>query len=625
MSLADGIMAARRLLANRGGRLCLVLAISGSLAASEEPPREQTRAGLLQAVDRNWRTPESAPLTEAVATAPRSPLQQKLDSIILPEVSFTRTEIGRALAALGAAAAEFDQTADGGGKGINFVLIGPDTGGPAVTLALREITLKRALDLVVAAARCRYEVQADAVVVRVDDGEADLETELFPVSRATVWRVTGGGDGAAEQPAGRGVASHDRSAKSASGAEAGALRTFLQQAGVDFAGTAGSSLAYDGSAIIVTHSQRNLRRIRQILRRYAEVRQVEIEAKFMEVQEGALEELGVNWHISHRAEASATGQQYRTDNRSLAQAFNSSSAHQQGRIVRPEGQAISEDGAVTLTPELDLPILNSAPQIPGTAHVGSGAAPLAAWTGAIGEFDVNAVVRALAQRQGTDLLSAPKITVLSGHPATITVAQEMRYPQRFGQTQSQVGTGNAGGGGSAGVAITAGTPEEFATRNVGVELKVTPTVEEDGRSISLELNPKVTEFDGFVEYGGPSVAISGSTTVTVPSGFYQPIFSVRDIATRVTIWDGATLIMGGLTREEVKQVKDKVPVLGDIPLLGRLFRSKSESTQKRNLLIFVTARLVNSAGAPRHASPAQAAPTVPADDQPVAAAADPQM
>ncbi|MCX6945029.1 MAG: type II and III secretion system protein [Opitutales bacterium] len=238
--------------------------------------------------------------------------------------------------------------------------------------------------------------------------------------------------------------------------------------------------------------------------------------------------------------------------------------------------------------------------MPGAPDLGAATGPLASVTGVVGEFDVNAIVRALAQRQGTDLLSAPKVTVLSGSLATITVAQEMRYPQSFGQTQSQVGTGNASGGGSAGVAITAGTPQDFTARNVGVELKVTPTVEEDDFSISLELNPKVTEFDGFVEYGGPSIAISGSTTVTVPSGFYQPIFSVRDISTKVTIWDGATLMMGGLTREEVKKVTDKVPILGDLPLLGRLFRSKGQTTQKRNLLIFVTARLVNPGGGPRH-------------------------
>lgn len=224
------------------------------------------------------------------------------------------------------------------------------------------------------------------------------------------------------------------------------------------------------------------------------------------------------------------------------------------------------------------------------------AAPIASVTGILGEFDVNAVLRALSQKSGTELLSAPKLTVLSGNPATITVAQEMRYPQSYGQIQSQVGTGSLSGGGSAGVSITSGTPQDFATRNIGVELKVLPTVEEDGRSISLELNPKVTEFEGFVEYGGPSVAISGGTTVTVPPGFYQPIFAVRELNTRVTLWDGATLVMGGLTREDVKKVRDKVPVLGRIPLLGRLFRTQGESTQKRNLLIFVTANLVTPGG-----------------------------
>jgi general secretion pathway protein D len=198
------------------------------------------------------------------------------------------------------------------------------------------------------------------------------------------------------------------------------------------------------------------------------------------------------------------------------------------------------------------------------------------------------------------LLSAPKLTVLSGNTATITVAQELRYPQSYGQIQSQVGTGSNSGGGAAGVSITSGTPQEFTSRNVGVELKVTPTVEEDAYSISLDLNPKVTEFEGFVEYGGPSVAIAGGTTVTVPPGFYQPIFGVREVTTRVTLWDGATLIMGGLTREDVKKVNDKIPVLGSLPLVGRLFRSQGESIQKRNLLIFVTANLVNPGGALRH-------------------------
>jgi general secretion pathway protein D len=308
----------------------------------------------------------------------------------------------------------------------------------------------------------------------------------------------------------------------------------------------------------------------------------------MEVQQGALEELGVQWNLATRpGQPNATQATYTTGggiNRSLAEAFRNATS----------SQLISISGAGQ--PDQGLSIPTPAPVIPGGVMLGTGAAPLASVAGIVGEFDVQAMIRALSQRSGTELLSAPKLTVLSGNLATITVAQELRYPQSYGQIQSQVGTGSVSGGGSAGVSITSGTPQEFATRNVGVELKVTPTVEEDDYSVSLDLNPKVTEFEGFVEYGGPSVAISGGTTVTVPPGFYQPIFAVREVTTRVTIWDGATLVMGGLTREDVKKVSDKVPVLGNLPGVGRLFRSKGESSQKRNLLIFVTANLVNPGG-----------------------------
>jgi len=188
--------------------------------------------------------------------------------------------------------------------------------------------------------------------------------------------------------------------------------------------------------------------------------------------------------------------------------------------------------------------------------------------------------------------------VLSGKTAEITVAQELRYPENYGDISAQVGRGDSSGSGSAGVAITAGTPMDFVVRNVGVEMEVTPQVEEDF-SISLLLEPRVTEFEGFVEYGGTSVAIASNTTVTVPSGFFQPIFSIRRVRTEVTIWDGATVVMGGLTREQAVSVSDKIPVLGDLPLLGRLFRSEGESSEKRNLLIFVTANLISPGGSPQ--------------------------
>jgi len=582
------------------------------LEARRIPPRLQTRQEMLAEVDQSWRRPGlfQEQMNESRNEAALTPLVRKLDEIVLPNVSFTRVEIGRVVSALSAASVEFDRSAKAEGdaagsvasRGVNVVLLDPSDRQPLVTLTLRNTSLRRVLDFVTQAVGYQYEVQSDAVVVRPGGESSLLETGFFPVSRATVLRMGGQtlGNGAAEK---KSAPTSPFSSFGASnelpptGQEAPALRHFLQQAGVNFDAVPGSSLAYDGSSIIVTHTARNLERIRNILNRYNDIRQVEIEAKFMEVQEGALEELGVSWNLNTKETQRSAGAQarYMTSGRALSTAFSSNVATQQGSITRPV--TIGPNGEITAG--IDTVFDNSPPAIPNVPYLGVGASALASVTGVIGEFDVNAVVRALSQKQGTDLLSAPKVTVLSGNPATITVAQELRYPQSFGQTQSQVGTGSASGGGSAGVAITAGTPQDFTTRNIGVELKVTPTVEEDDYSISLDLNPRVTEFDGFVEYGGPSVAISGSTTVNVPSGFYQPIFSVRDISTKVTIWDGATLIMGGLTREEVKKVNDKVPVVGDIPVLGRLFKSKGESAQKRNLLIFVTANLLSPGGSPK--------------------------
>lgn len=583
-------------------------------AAVGAPQRGLTRGELLDEVAESWRRPGVVRERGKRPVEDASPglLARKLNEIVLPNVSFTRAEIGQVVAALSAISEDYDETGQSP-KGVNIVLLDPANQTPTVTLTLRQASLKRVLDFVTESIGYQYELQVDAVVLRPGGETTALDTAFFPVTRATVLRMAGhrAGGGAPRvesfSPAG---ASHEAGGVSHP-ADGEAVKRFLQQAGVDFQSVAGASLAYDGSALIVTQTARNLDRIRNILTRYNDVRQVEIEAKFMEVQEGALEELGVNWHVATKATQRNAGAQaaYRTSGRTLAGAFGSNSSNQQGSIVSPavpgfvdaNGNGQFDEGEPTQPGRegINLPIINHAPRIPGSAELAAGMNALANITGIIGEFDVNAIVRALSQQQGTDLLSAPKVTVLSGNPATITVAQEMRYPQSFGQTQSQVGTGSASGGGSAGVAITAGTPQEFTARNVGVELKVTPTVEEDDYSISLDLNPKVTEFDGFVEYGGPSIAISGSTTVTVPSGFYQPIFSVRDISTRVTIWDGATLVMGGLTREEVKTVNDKVPVLGDLPLIGRAFRSKGESAQKRNLLIFVTANLVSPGGSPK--------------------------
>ncbi|HLP02768.1 MAG TPA: hypothetical protein VK163_12145 [Opitutaceae bacterium] len=552
--------------------------------------RWATREELLRDVAKAWaQAPVVANVSGGAADeAARTcgELERRLDEIVLPEVSFAGASLSSALATIGALAVEQEKVA--GRSGVNLVLLDPANANPPVHLEVRGLTLRRVLDFVTSGIGYTYEVQADAIVIRPANSGGPLETAVLPLSGAIVARMVAAGSALAESGA-PGKRESERH-----GGESVALRAFLQQAGVRFDGVEGSSLVFDGSAMLVTQTPQNLARIRTILARYAAVRQVEIEAKFLEVEDGALEELGVNWAVSRRKDP-VTGvprEHYRTGNRSVAEAFGGSA---NGGAIQIDGESVASVAA---------------PVLPGEVPLAAGADPLAQISGFIGEFDVSATVRALAQKKGSDLLSAPKVTVLSGHAASITVARQLRYPRQYGQIQSQVGQTGGESSGSAGVTITAGTPQDFATENVGVDLQVTPVVEEDARSITLDLHPVVTEFEGFVEYGGPSLAVSGGKTVTIPSGFYQPIFSKRSVSTRVTLWDGATLVMGGLTREETRKVTDKVPLLGDLPAVGRLFRSTGEGATKRNLLIFVTASLVSPGGGLRKMAPPPKAVTV---------------
>jgi general secretion pathway protein D len=225
------------------------------------------------------------------------------------------------------------------------------------------------------------------------------------------------------------------------------------------------------------------------------------------------------------------------------------------------------------------------------------------------------IIRALNQKKGVDLMSAPKVTTKSGNKAVIKVVRNFPYPTEFNAPEPPpAATGNSGGTVTAfpsgslisGGIVTPSTPTTFETRDLGVTLEVEPVVGPDNYTIDLNLSPEVVEFEGFVNYGSPilgalfqqfPVPAVVQTTIT-ENVVNQPIFSTRKVTTSVSIWDGQTVALGGLIREDVQKVQDKVPILGDIPLAGRLFRSDVDQKIKRNLIIFVTARLMDAEGRP---------------------------
>jgi len=136
----------------------------------------------------------------------------------------------------------------------------------------------------------------------------------------------------------------------------------------------------------------------------------------------------------------------------------------------------------------------------------------------------------------------------------------------------------------------------FTTQTVetGPVLDVVPYVLSDGYTINLTLIPNLTEFDG---YGTPPIIpqVTGNqNVVTLP--IVLPNFSVREVVTTVNVWDDQTVVLGGLISSSIQTEKDKVPVLGDLPMVGTLFQSQSKTSVKNNLMIFVTTSIVDPAG-----------------------------
>ncbi len=122
----------------------------------------------------------------------------------------------------------------------------------------------------------------------------------------------------------------------------------------------------------------------------------------------------------------------------------------------------------------------------------------------------------------------------------------------------------------------------FEYTDIGITLRVLPQVNSAG-FINLNIRPEVATRTGSVNFGGAA-------------GAEIPLIASRRTETINTIKDGYTLAIGGLIENEIQNDSNKVPVLGDIPGLGNLFKSKTDSITQRNLIIFITARTLNPDG-----------------------------
>jgi len=550
-----------------------------------------------------------------------------LTNIIIPKIEFHEATVDEAIKFLQQKSKDLDPNKQGvnivlkvGGGPVSATSVQPEAqaatpptpgtpeavpavaaAGPAdtrISLSLTNIPLYEALKYITSLANLKVKIDPYAVaIVPITENTEALLTKEYNVPPGFINSAPSASGGTDMSAAiGKSSTGGTDLTKGGSGiATRGSAKKYLEENGVTFPEGASANYLSASSRLIVRNTQANLDLIDTLVDAAigSAPRQVEIEAKFVEIQQNNLKELSFAWTLG--APPIKTG-----PNGNLAIGGGDTAVGGTNGVIttynRTGGLAIGANAIDALL----FP----------TSGLSGALAPAASMSGVLSGAQYSVLIQAMNQKKGIDLLSAPRVTTKSGQRATIEVIREFRYPTEFQPPQipSNVGGGGSGSGVTISIIpITPTTPTGFETRNTGVTLEVEPQVGPDGYTIDLNLVPQVVEFEGFINYGSPintinpsllgGVAGSGTIELT-PNVINQPIFSTRKVTTSVTVWDGQTVVLGGLMREDVQKTQDKVPFLGDIPLLGRLFRSDVDQHIKRNLVIFVTARLINPAGSP---------------------------
>lgn len=322
--------------------------------------------------------------------------------------------------------------------------------------------------------------------------------------------------------------------------------------GVEFPEKSSAYYSSEYHTLFVHQTQSNIMAIEDVLAGYQKARhellgnQVEIEAKFVEVGQKTLNELGFNWSFGSK---------------------NGGDMHLFDSLYLPAGSDLFGGALRTASQALNTGSSAGSVLISKTA----------------GSLRWDLMISALEQSDGADVLSAPRVVTRDGSTAVIQVGEEQMLPKSFEVDNRSTSPWVL--------------PDDWNQELIGVKLEVTPQLREDGL-IDLKIAPEVKDIIGYDSYQlVPEYTDKhNNDTLTSELNGSLPYYRIRKMESRVTVADGSTVGMGGLIYDKQETFRDKVPVLGSIPFIGRFFRSEGERSVKRNLMIFVTAAQVDVKG-----------------------------
>jgi type II secretory pathway component GspD/PulD (secretin)/beta-lactamase regulating signal transducer with metallopeptidase domain len=330
-------------------------------------------------------------------------------------------------------------------------------------------------------------------------------------------------------------------------------RNYFTKLGVDMESPKGKSVVYNDrlGLLFVRATDQDLDTIERAVQRLEMTAPyVRIKARFIEVTQDDGNASGFDWYLGH---------------------FGSNNVA----------------GKVGSSPSPSVPVsaVNPNGVFPGNTTFNSGGLQnsnpaVASVAGILSDTNFRVVVHALSSRSKEEVLGAPEVTTTSGRrtimkaTTTITVITNFTYQE---------------------TATNSGIIPQMESVEFGPVLDSTAWVLSDGYTIDLNIKASYSEFLGYDKTTNttPYYTKDGKK-VNVPSA--APRIEVRQASKNVNVWDNQTVVLGGMIITSIQTTKDKVPFLGDLPGVGRVFQSQSKTEIKKNIMVFVTATIVDAAG-----------------------------
>lgn len=594
--------------------------VAAAKSGYQKSAADHTRAEMLGQVEAAWANQVPAPdLGEgpgdpgaADPSAPEMTVDAKLDSIIIPKILMDQATLDEAVDFLRNASRRTD-IAGGGDSGVNFTVnLGPPDSEAAkrirslkFDLQLSNVPLRHVLKILTDMTQTSFKTDDFAVVISPagsTDGELVARTYRVPPDFLTSLSAGAGSSGSSEDPFAEPSADKGLLTKRLSAQEA------LVRQGVSF--PEGSSASYINNTLRVVNTANNQDLISQIVAAMTQTEPVLVSVRvtMIRTEQTHLEELGFDWLVSPFALSAnnvfggggTVGNGMPRTSGDFVSPVNGTTlpglSNDPSAVANPgvvTNGLRSGDGAISNNSIENL--INN----PGRAQQNTVAPGILSVTGLFSDGQAQMIMRGLDQKKGVDIMAKPSTVTRSGQQATVEVLREFIYPTEYEPPELP---NSVGLGGSS--PVTPATPTAFETKPVGIQLEVLPVADANKRYVDLTINPSFSDFDGFVNYGNPiQTATRGLLgqieTVTISeNAILMPVFSAQRANTQITVADGATIAIGGLMASSIQNVEDKVPVLGNVPILGRLFSSTARKPVNTAIIFLVHVELVDPTGRP---------------------------